>query len=121
MEHALPAKPYAGVVDATNIDNPWQGSIRFGTLDLDLLAGRILDDLTDVRGSGISVRHNLALTCLDQIAGKAAYVAADVLRRASPQAMALEAVEAARAEDLMLSYGPTRETLRGLPRLAMAG
>lgn len=121
LEHALPDKPYAGVVDATNIDNPWQGSIRFGTLDLDLLAGRILDDLTDVRGSGIGVRHDLALTCLDQIEGKATYVAEDVLRRASPQAMALEAVEAARAEDLVLSYGPTRETLGGLPRLAMTG
>jgi adenylosuccinate synthase len=111
LEHALPCKPHAGVVDATNIDNPWQGSIRFGRLDLDLLAGRILDDLGDARGSGICVRHSLALTCLDQIEGKATYVAADVLRRASPEAMAVEAVEAVRAEGLLLSHGPTRETL----------
>jgi adenylosuccinate synthase len=50
--------------DRTNVPNDWQGQLRFGDLDLDLLAESIAHDLlTTVR----PVRHGVAITCLDQV------------------------------------------------------
>jgi adenylosuccinate synthase len=50
--------------DATNIPNPWQGSLRFGSLDLDLLAKSIGEDQPC---AGVPVENTLAMTCLDQV------------------------------------------------------
>lgn len=52
------------VVDPTNVPNPWQKSIRYGLLDVDLLARSIGDDLA--RATGIEVSPLLAVCCLDQ-------------------------------------------------------
>ena len=114
LEHALPGPPASGVQDATNIDNPWQGTIRFGHLDLDALAGRIQDDLGDARGSGITVRHKLAMTCLDQMGASATFVEGDVMRRASPEGLAARAGQRVGTTGLVGSWGPTREGVGGL-------
>ena len=50
------------VDDPTNRTNPWQESLRFGLLDLDLLANRVRAD----RADGIDLSRRLAVTCLDQ-------------------------------------------------------
>lgn len=109
LEHALPGPPAPGVQDATNIDNPWQGTIRFGHLDLDALAGRIQDDLGDASGSGIEVRHSLAMTCLDQMGASATFVEGDVMRRVAPEELAERAARRVGAMGLVGSWGPTRE------------
>jgi adenylosuccinate synthase len=51
--------------DATNVPNEWQGSIRFGHLDLDLLAESVNADVPKADTTG--VRVSLAITCLDQV------------------------------------------------------
>lgn len=61
----LPTIPFLGVVDETNIDNAWQGSLRFSYLDLDLLKKTIVSDLFTNK-TNIKVHPVLAITCLDQ-------------------------------------------------------
>jgi adenylosuccinate synthase len=62
----LAEQPFEGIVDATNVPNAWQGTLRFALLDVDLLARTVLDDLGDAKGSGIDVTPSLAINCLDQ-------------------------------------------------------
>ncbi len=62
----LPRKPWDAMVDPTNEPNPWQETIRYAHLDVDLLTRSIADDLTDARYTGIQVRPSLAVSCLDQ-------------------------------------------------------
>jgi adenylosuccinate synthase len=51
--------------DRTNVPNDWQGTLRFGTLDLDLIADAIDRDRAV---GGIAIDAGLAITCLDQVA-----------------------------------------------------
>lgn len=68
--------PYA-VVDATNVPNPYQGTLRFAPLDFDILDAAITHDLRFAETAGftggtLSVRR--IATCLDQIREEACYV-----------------------------------------------
>jgi len=58
---------YANVVDNTNIFNDFQHGLRFAPLNVDELQRRIMDDIIDSFGSGVSVRPRLAVTCIDQL------------------------------------------------------
>ena len=51
--------------DATNSPNQYQGTLRFGNLNLDLLVKAIENDLT--KADGINITHGLAMSCLDQV------------------------------------------------------
>jgi len=66
LPHELPEKPYPGVVDPTNVPNAWQGSLRFGWLDLNVLSSAIVGDLADAE-LGLTIKPRLAITCLDQL------------------------------------------------------
>jgi adenylosuccinate synthase len=57
--------PFDRVRDDTNRPHPFQGSLRFGWLDLDRMRQAIAADLGDA--AGLDVRHRLAVTCLDQV------------------------------------------------------
>lgn len=50
--------------DTTNIENNWQGELRQGHLDCDLLQEHIAKDVKQV-----DVKHSvsLAITCMDQV------------------------------------------------------
>jgi adenylosuccinate synthase len=50
--------------DPTNAPNEWQGALRFGDLDLDLLSESIANDLNDA--NRLDVTACVAVTCLDQ-------------------------------------------------------
>ena len=49
--------------DATNVHNAWQGSIRFGRLDLDLLAESVTADRNRIQS--VTAKLGLAVTCLE--------------------------------------------------------
>jgi len=66
LNYELKAAPYKNIKDETNIDNDYQGSLRFGWLDSDLLARSISDDLSDKRES-FNLKQGLVVTCLDQV------------------------------------------------------
>lgn len=64
FENELSEKPYSGIVDLTNIHNEFQGSLRFGYLDFDLLEFEINKDLKNLV---LPANVNVTFTCLDQV------------------------------------------------------
>jgi len=65
-------KPYRKMWDLTNVPNPWQGSLRFGILDVDFLHKNVMKDVA--KNTLPHVRNSLMVTCLDQIDDKAKYI-----------------------------------------------
>lgn len=57
-------KPYSNIVDLTNVPNEFQGTLRFGYLDFDLLAYEINKDLKNLV---LPANVNITFTCLDQV------------------------------------------------------
>lgn len=55
-------------VDTTNVKSEWQGELRFGHLDMDLIKDNVKRDLKHAKSLNTSV--SLAVTCLDQVATK---------------------------------------------------
>lgn len=60
--------------DDTNVPHDFQGTLRFGRLDIDLLAASVRNDLKEA--SDMSVTHGLAITHLDQVPNGSAIVKA---------------------------------------------
>jgi adenylosuccinate synthase len=60
-------RPGLSFPDPTNAPNEWQGALRFGELDLSLLAESIANDRKEAGRLAVSPR--LAVTCLDQVPG----------------------------------------------------
>lgn len=110
LPHELPHLPYPRIKDDTNVTNPWQGTLRFGWLDADILASSIKKDLANHRSS-IRLRRGLAVTCLDQLDREAT-----ISTQGKPVAMSAEDVPAflktaTGADFLIASRGPSRETV----------
>jgi adenylosuccinate synthase len=113
----VPAPPYAGVVDATNLPNRYQGGLRFGLLDVDLLARSIGDDLGDAARAGIRTEHALAVTCLDQLGNAPVRYVQDGARHEAPVGLFLErAAAATRAGALYTISGPARGAVQTMAR-----
>lgn len=68
LNHELNGRPYVGLVDLTNVANPYQGYLRYAYLDLDELYERIRNDVNSVDiPSGYKITISGAVTCMDQI------------------------------------------------------
>jgi len=57
-----------GIVDKTNEENEWQGALRFGKLDLDNMANKILKDTRCLRNRFLTI--NMVYTQLNYTGGK---------------------------------------------------
>ncbi|MEZ5426868.1 MAG: adenylosuccinate synthetase [Pyrinomonadaceae bacterium] len=120
LPHELAAAPYDGIKDPTNIPNPFQGSLRFGWLDLDLLKKTINADLRRyARRTPIKIGRQLAVTCLDQLDQKAFFVSHNKLRHSSPEGLAFAAGRATGIKNVLVSRGPTRQTVSKLKTKAV--
>lgn len=104
--------------DATNRPNPWQGTLRFGWLDLDLLARTVHADLA--AAGGVEIFPTLGVTCLDQLGARVPFHADGTRHAASPEALLDAALRALRFDRALASHGPTRETVAPWRRAAMA-
>lgn len=115
LTHEQARPPSPSFSDLTNVPNPWQGSLRFGLLDCDILSASIRADLSDAAGSGILVEPRLAVTCLDQLqGGPVSFVEARRRIDASAENLAARAASTAPVSGpAILSYGPARTTLQG--------
>ena len=111
LAHELPASPHAGIVDQTNVPNPWQGRLRFGTLDLDLLARSICDDLSDIGTLPFTTAQALAMTCLDQVGTEVEYWQHQRLQVVRPGALAAAAARLIGASGIFKSHGPSRAAI----------
>jgi adenylosuccinate synthase len=108
----LPERPYAGIQDATNVPNEFQGTLRFAHLDLDLLARTIRTDFADARAwPGIAARLNVAVSCLDQVGPTVSYVEDGTLKTATPDRLAAHLAGRLGAGALYTAWGPTRDTV----------
>lgn len=107
----VPGLAYA---DATNVPNDWQGSLRFGLLDLDLLAESITRDL---QHADLSVRHGLAVTCLDQVGESITYWHGNKACRSQRSEMLRTVCDAVDASFCMVSDGPMASAVRAFADL----
>lgn len=112
LPRELPEKPYPGVVDATNVPNAYQGTLRFGWLDLDVLRHAIAEDLVDAgRLPGLAVDTRLVITCLDQIGDeKVTYYSGGMRRQASVEAFVGVVSRAVGVNGMLLGFGADRSS-----------
>lgn len=108
-------KPYPNIIDETNIPNEWQGSLRFGILDLDLLMSTIWNDMTNHHD--ILLTPNLSMTCLDHLPGypngyKMKYFMSGKEKEGTAYDVAKALGKA--FHNVYTSSGPTRENIRTL-------
>lgn len=71
FRNELKYKPYSKIVDLTNVPNEFQGSLRFGYLDFDLLIAEINKDLKNLN---VPAKINITFTCLDQLDERVKYL-----------------------------------------------
>jgi adenylosuccinate synthase len=114
LAHELDGLPHPDAVDATNVANAWQGTLRYGTLDLDILARTILRDRAIARNMPTSLTYHLAVTCLDQVGKTVSYVSKEAHCEASPDELAAAAARTVGATSLIGGWGPKRTDLAGM-------
>jgi len=109
--------------DKTNVTNEFQGSLRFGSLDVDLTSKAIRNDLIlasdrffeHTGWEPIKVNPSIAITCLDQV-GKEICVYDDGERFTLNDVNDLVDifVDKCNIHDFYTSYGPTRAKISPL-------
>ena len=97
--------------DRTNVTNDWQGALRFGHLDLDLLGESVQHDLTQVHRSGVIVGATMAVTCLDQLSSEVSYRYGGRSTVGSTADMLLHIQDATKLPVRYVSRGPTRDDI----------
>ena len=106
----LPNKPYKKIEDLTNIPNPYQGTLRFGLLDVDLLAKTIKKDLVNTDGLNCTIK--LGITCLDQLDDIVDYKLNNQNNKAIIDEFIGDVFTAVGVEEGYISYGATRSTIQ---------
>jgi adenylosuccinate synthase len=97
------------VVDATNVPNPWQGSLRVGPVDAGALREAVAWDQADVAGRGVAVRARLGVTHLDCIDHAAVVVDGAVVRRPGVEAFASDLAACVGVPVGLEASGPSRD------------
>jgi adenylosuccinate synthase len=92
--------------DPTNAPNPWQGTMRFGHMDLQKLSRGITHDLGEHESIVNSV--TLAVTWADKIAESSRIKTFDGWRDVSRPRFVAELISSIPAHRLLLSFNPTR-------------
>ena len=102
----VPSKIYEKIVDTTNINNQFQGGLRFAPLNLDLLKESITNDLKTV--SDFTLFPNLVITCLNQLPEQVRYVKSNIILENDVPTF-LQAVKGVyKFHTVYQSNGPTR-------------
>ncbi len=101
---------WADIVDLTNAQNDWQGTIREAPLDLSLLRDTIARDLGLATSASVKVTPGLGLTCLDQLREAATVYLDDVAQSVLVQDLPDVISDFVGLPINLLSKGPTRTT-----------
>lgn len=107
----LPEKPYERIVDLTNKPHPYQGSLRFAPLNLDLLHEAVTADLAHATGQ-LEVQVTLGVSCCDQLGEHALYTRGGELCTTSPAGLLNQLQRVLQPVTLLTSHGPTRSTVQ---------
>jgi adenylosuccinate synthase len=105
----LAGRPYPGVEDQTNLPNPWQGSLRFAHMDLDMLRSTLACDARHAQlPAGLRLSRHLAVTCLDQVAGEVRFIENGAPQVAAPAAFVRRCLRAVSSSHALTSHAATR-------------
>jgi adenylosuccinate synthase len=113
LPHELPSKPYSGIEDRTNVENGFQDALRFGHIDVDELTSAICRDIANCSLKLSRLRVHLVVTCVDQLdpgMDVTYYYRGEKCTSFIKTFYDLVA-NLVGAESVLLSRGPTRETL----------
>lgn len=90
--------------DQTNLPNKYQGSLRFGEFNLDLLVRTIQRDLAEA--TAIEVTHELSMICVDQLPDDATYFYEGEMRVIPKGMLPQVAARAIGADRILVSTAP---------------
>lgn len=102
---------YPKVSDITNLYGKYQGSIRFGYLDVDELVENINKDFAEINGKYVANKH-LVVTCMDQLEDTVDYVLNGEMQSIETSKYTKLLKEVTGANCVLESHGPTRETVK---------
>jgi adenylosuccinate synthase len=111
LPHELVKQPYRNIIDATNINNDYQGHLRFAWPDIDRIAQAIRHDLQFVSPAN-RTSFGLAVTCIDQIDHLIGFVQGGQLYKTTPEEFLDRLYTVTGAEFGLESWGPTRSDVR---------
>ncbi len=107
----LPEKPYEKIFDATNKPHPYQGTLRFAPLNLDLLQSSIAADLLHTKGR-IATSLHLGVSCCDQLDDAGLYIHNNRQQQTTPDHLLQTLILQLAPQKLFTSYGPRRGDVR---------
>ena len=105
----LPEKPYPRIEDLTNVPNPYQDGLRFGILDINVLAETITRDLSYAKN--LKYEAKLAITCLDQLDDKIDFILDSRKIKSPIKDFISKVFNMVSVKKGYGSYGPTRDTI----------
>lgn len=104
-------KPYQRIIDLTNVPNPYQGTLRYGLLDLNELKETIENDLKNIENK-FNYKLSLAITCLDQVDNKVKFLIDKKQIEESIDEFLCTLYRFIPTDNGYGSYGMTRETIK---------
>jgi adenylosuccinate synthase len=112
---------FANVEDKTNIYNDYQHGLRFAPINVDKLQTRIMDDIIDSFGSGVSLHPRLGITCVDQLIDKQAElrISGRLHQNLSHEEFLDLLTQSIGLKDHFYSAGPTRLDVYGYNKLEL--
>lgn len=113
----LDAPSAPGFADATNVPNPFQGTLRFALLDPQALGTFIGQDLARGAHRGVTVTHDLSVNCLDQMGPTTALRGGEAV---ATDRLAAHLREVVGARQMHQAWGPTRADARVAPKAAVS-
>ena len=110
LSYETDTKPYKGIIDLTNVPNEWQGSLRFGYLDVDLLSQTIHDDFK--KFSSPHKTLTLAVTCIDQLPNEQVVYICDGTEIESSYHDLITVLKKKITSQILTVHGPTRNDVK---------
>ena len=105
-------KIYPRIEDLTNVPNAYQGTIRYGLLDINKLSEEISNDLLNIKDKGFKYDVSLGISCMDQIDEKIDYILDSKKLKTSQSEFIDKVLKVVGVNKGYISYGPTRDTIR---------
>jgi adenylosuccinate synthase len=116
LPNELKFKPNRKIIDLTNVPNPYQDSLRYALLDVNLLQSTINKDIKFTLD--LNCNYNLAITCLDQaepidndVYNDYKYICNNHTVITSERGLIQDICNFIKFKDIYKSYGMTRETI----------
>lgn len=108
MPGEISTKPYEKVEDLTNVPNDFQGSLRFGYLNIDFLKESIKNDLD--RDTKINITSRIVVTCMDQVTDWIFYIENNLMKGKTVESFE-RFIPYTFDMETLFSYGATRENI----------